>query len=120
MLSWSLGLSKALTQTGVTVNTVSPGMIRTEGLEKFLTYFAQKRGWGDDIARAANYVATGSWQTVMRIGAVDDIAYAVVMLASPHSAFFNGTTPNVAVGISPRSDVSRLVTRGVIRYSYRG
>src|SRR3546814_6675861 len=68
MLSWSLGLSKALTQTGVTVNTVSPGMIRMVGLDKFLTYFAQKRGWGDAIARVANHVALGSGPTGDRKG----------------------------------------------------
>jgi NAD(P)-dependent dehydrogenase (short-subunit alcohol dehydrogenase family) len=31
MLNMSLGLSKALSRTGVTSNTISPGMIRTEG-----------------------------------------------------------------------------------------
>ncbi|MES2289115.1 MAG: SDR family oxidoreductase [Pseudomonadota bacterium] len=100
MLSWSLGLSKALSMTGVTCNAVSPGMIRTEGLEKFLSYFAAKRGWGDDIRRAADYVAQGGGQTVSRIGEIDDIAYAVTMLASPLSDFINGTNIHVDGGLS--------------------
>lgn len=101
MLSWSLGLSKTLSMTGVTSNAVSPGMIRTEGLEKFLTYFAAKRGWGDDLQRAADYVAQGGGQTVKRVGEVYDIAYAVTMLASPRSDFINGTNLHVDGGISP-------------------
>ncbi|WP_051465218.1 SDR family oxidoreductase [Mycobacterium genavense] len=86
----SMGLSKALSGNGVTINTVTPGMIMTDGLRDFLHTFAQRRGGGDDIDRAAEYVLRGANQTVNRIGEVDDIAYAVTMLASPMSGFFNG------------------------------
>lgn len=101
MLNFSLGLSKALSRSGVTSNCISPGMIRTEGLVEFLTDFASKRGWGDDIARAEEYVAKGSGQTVGRIGEVNDIAYAVAMLASPRADFINGTNFHLDGGISP-------------------
>lgn len=36
MINMSMGLSKALAGTGVTVNTVMPGMIMTAGLIDFL------------------------------------------------------------------------------------
>jgi 3-oxoacyl-[acyl-carrier protein] reductase len=101
MLNMSLGLSKALGRTGVTSNCVSPGMIRTEGLTKFLTQFAAKRGWGDDIAKAEEYVIKGGGQTAARIGEVHDIAYAVTMLASPRADFISGTNLHIDGGISP-------------------
>jgi 3-oxoacyl-[acyl-carrier protein] reductase len=101
MLNMSLGLSKALSRTGVTINTVSPGMIRTEGLERFLANFAEKRGWGDDVAQAEEYIVKGTGQTVIRVGEVRDIAYVVAMLASPRSDFINGTNMHVDGGISP-------------------
>lgn len=101
MLNLTLSLSKALSRSGVTSNAVSPGMIRTEGLRAFLARFADKRGWGDDIARAEEYVAKGSGQTVTRIGEVEDIAYAVAVLASPRSDFINGTNIHVDGGITP-------------------
>jgi 3-oxoacyl-[acyl-carrier protein] reductase len=101
MLNLSLGLSKALSQSGVTSNAISPGMIHTDGLQSFLTKFAAKRGWGDDIERAAEYVAKGSGQTVKRIGEIDDIAYMVTMLASPRCDFVNGANLHVDGGISP-------------------
>ena len=72
------------------MNTVSPGMIMTDKLVEFLRTFADKRGWGDDVDRAAEYVLKGTGQTVTRIGQVEDIAYAVTMLASPASGFING------------------------------
>ena len=101
MLNMSLGLSKALKQSGITVNSVSPGMIRTEGLLKVLRNMAERRGWGDDLAKAEDYIAKGGGQTVSRIGEVEDIGYAVVMLASPRSDFINGINFHVDGGISP-------------------
>ncbi|MDE1145141.1 MAG: SDR family oxidoreductase [Azospirillaceae bacterium] len=101
MLNFSLGLSKAIAKSGVTSNCISPGMIRTEGLEQFLRHFATKRGWGDDLKQAEDYVASGSGQTVRRIGEVADIAYAVAFLASPRADFINGTNLHIDGGITP-------------------
>ncbi|BBZ15555.1 SDR family NAD(P)-dependent oxidoreductase [Mycobacterium branderi] len=98
MINMSMGLSKALAGSGVTVNTVMPGMIMTKGLRDFLRVFAERRGWGDDLDRAAQYVLKGTGQTVHRIGQVDDVAYAVAMLASPKADFFNGMNLHVDGG----------------------
>jgi NAD(P)-dependent dehydrogenase (short-subunit alcohol dehydrogenase family) len=76
-------------------------MIRTEGLERFLADFAEKRGWGDDVAKAEEYIVKGTGQTVTKVGEVRDIAYVVTMLASPRSDFINGTNMHVDGGISP-------------------
>ena len=95
LLNMSLGLSKALTGTGVTVNSVSPGMIRTPGLDEFLRGFAERRGWGTDIQKAADYILKGTGQTVARIGTVEDVAYAVGWVASLRADFLNG--PNLHV-----------------------
>lgn len=101
MINMSLGFSKAMSQTGVTSNCISPGMVRTEGVRDFLANFAQKRGWGDDIVQAEAYVAKGTGQTVKRIGEVDDLAYVVSMLASPRADYINGANFHVDGGISP-------------------
>ncbi len=97
MLAMSLGLSKALKGTGITVNTVTPGMIWTEGLADFLRKFAAKRGW-DDIQQASDYILKGTGQTVLRIGQPDDIACAVAYLASPVADFVNGVNMHLDGG----------------------
>jgi len=97
MLAMSLGLSKALKGSGVTVNTVTPGMIWTAGLEDFLRDFAAKRGW-DDIQTAADYILKGTGQTVVRIGQPEDVAHAVAYLASPLADFVNGVNMHVDGG----------------------
>ena len=101
MLNMTLGLSKALKRSGVTANAVSPGMIETEGLARFLTNFAAKRGWGDDITKARDYVIEASGQTSSRVGQPADIAFAVAYLASPRADFVNGTNLHVDGGTSP-------------------
>jgi NAD(P)-dependent dehydrogenase (short-subunit alcohol dehydrogenase family) len=98
MVNMSMGLSKALSGTGVTVNTVSPGMIMTDGLMDFLRVFAAKRGWEGDTDRAAQYILKGCGQTVNRIGQVEDVAFAVAMLASPLGEFMNGVNLHVDGG----------------------
>ncbi len=97
MLAMSLGLSKALKGSGITVNTVTPGMIWTEGLQDFLRDFAAKRGW-DDIQQAADYILKGTGQTVLRIGQPEDIANAVAYLASPVADFVNGVNMHLDGG----------------------
>lgn len=98
MINMSMGLSKALAGSGVTVNTVMPGMVMTDGLKDFLRTFAERRGWGNDLDKAADYVLKGTGQTVHRIGRVSDIAYAVTVLASPNAEFFNGMNLHIDGG----------------------
>lgn len=101
MLNMTIGLSKALKQSGITCNAISPGMVRTDGLTRFLTSFAEKRGWGDDIARAEDYIIKANGQTSKKVGEIDDIAYAVAFLASPRADFINGTNLHIDGGVSP-------------------
>lgn len=101
MLNMTLGLSKALKQSGITCNSVSPGMVRTAGVNRFLASFAKKRGWGDDIARAEEYIVSVNGQTSKKVGEPDDIAYTVAFLASPRADFINGTNLHADGGISP-------------------
>lgn len=101
LINMSLGLSKNLRNSGVTSNVVSPGMIRTEGLEKGMALLAEKRGFGDDAEKGIEIMLKGIGQTVNRIGEVDDVGYAVAMLASPRSGFINGTNLHIDGGISP-------------------
>lgn len=89
MLNQAMGLSKNLAGTGVTVNSISPGMIRTPGLQNFLEVFASKRGW-NDVQQAEDYILKGTGQTVHRVGEPQDVAYAVAYLASPVADFVNG------------------------------
>ncbi|MDB5971377.1 MAG: family NAD(P)-dependent oxidoreductase [Hydrocarboniphaga sp.] len=102
LVGLTLSLSKALAKTGVTVNTVSPGIVRTPTFDDWMLGVGAGLGFGDDIRRTERYVLDNFWtQTVDRVGEVDDIANLVAYVASPLSGYINGTNLRVDGGISP-------------------
>jgi NAD(P)-dependent dehydrogenase (short-subunit alcohol dehydrogenase family) len=97
----TVGLAKVLSRTGVTVNTVSPGMVATEAYDRMLRAVAEREGLDDVEAAAQWMLANAVRQTVGRVGRPDDIAFAVACLASPLSDFVNGANIRVDGGASP-------------------
>ena len=101
MYTLTLGLSKALSNTGVTVNAISPGMIYTPGLELFLNDVASRMGFGSDRAKTEAFVLKEFVpQTVSRMGQPEDVGAIVLYLASPIADFVNGANWRVDGGMS--------------------
>ncbi len=48
-INMTVSLAKELANTGITVNTVSPGPVITEGWTQAALEIAQKQGWGTDL-----------------------------------------------------------------------
>lgn len=105
MNNMTLSLGRFLTRTGVTINTISPGMIRTELQEIMLEKIAEQQGFAGDKEKAAQWQLTNRYQqTVGRLGVVDDIAGMVCYIASPRSDFINGANIRVDGGASPTTN----------------
>jgi len=99
--NWSLNLSSNLSPHGVTVNTIAPGMILTEGGQRFLETLRDQLGWPNDQAEMERRFATDLFpQTVPRLGQPEEIAAAVALLASPLSGFTTGAVWRIDGGIS--------------------
>ncbi|MFK0107964.1 SDR family NAD(P)-dependent oxidoreductase [Streptomyces sp. NPDC091217] len=73
--------------SGIRVNTVSPGLIDREGLEE---------AWPEGVRRWQEAVPTG------RLGSPEDVANAVVFLASPLASWITGHNLVVDGGVSAR------------------
>jgi NAD(P)-dependent dehydrogenase (short-subunit alcohol dehydrogenase family) len=99
--NFSLNLSKALANTGITVNTVSPGLIWTPANEAFFADLAVAMGLGNDVQKALDHVLKEhARQSVGRVGQPRDIAAGVAYLASPLADFVNGTNLRIDGGHS--------------------
>jgi 3-oxoacyl-[acyl-carrier protein] reductase len=85
-IGWSRSMSRELAPFGITVNTVAPGWIPVERHEKDPQ--AEK-----DAYRAL--IPAGRW------GTPEDVAYAVLYLASEEASFITGQTLCVNGGMTP-------------------
>lgn len=95
----TVSLAKALSGTGVTVNTVSPGIVVTPRLEALLRREAEARGWGSSWAD----LERGAMRDVMpnlagRLGRPEEVAFVVAVLASPRSSYVTASNYRVDGG----------------------
>lgn len=101
MVNLTLGAAKALGRTGVTVNSVSPGMINTPAIDEWLESIGKEQGWGGDRGKSLEFALKLYPQTVNRLGEISDIANVVTFLCSPLADFINGTNIHVDGGVNP-------------------
>ena len=99
ILNLSVSLSREFAGAGVTVNTVSPGIIITDSTEAYFRKVARDSGWPpewQEIERRvlAQFLANSSG----RLGRPADVANVVALLASPMSDYINGANYRVDGG----------------------
>lgn len=85
--------------SGITVNTVSPGLIHTEELEAGYRLRAQKKGWGSDWEGIVKQIVANDFPNpVGRLATRQEVADAVVFLCSPRADFISGQNLRVDGG----------------------
>lgn len=94
------GLAKSLSGTGVTVNTVTPGTIATEGVRAGFVEWAKQLGWAEldwpTIERRFTHEVIP--QPTKHFGRPDDIARMVAFIASPQASYMTGSNYRVDGG----------------------
>lgn len=99
MIVMTQSLAKAMARTGITVNSISPGLMLTPSVEGWLRGLAKKAGWGEDFAviekKATERIAAN---LVGRLGRPEDIAATALFLASESAAFITGEDIRVTGG----------------------
>lgn len=99
LLNLTVSLSKHLARSGVTVNTVSPGIVVTPGVRDFYRKEATRRCWPDDWAGIeARILAEILDNPVGRLGRPDEVAALVAFVASPLAGYINGANLRIDGG----------------------
>jgi len=99
VLNLTVSLAREVAESGITVNTVSPGIILTPPAQRYFLEMAEERGWQKDwqfieqkILKERLYNPSG------RLGQPDDVAQLITFLASPLASFINGSNYRIDGG----------------------
>ena len=99
VINLTVGLAKELLGTGVTVNAISPGIIRTPVIEATFAKVAQARGWGADWESIEPHLMTELFHMPKaRMGRPDEVANLIAFIASPLAGFIHGTNVHIDGG----------------------
>jgi NAD(P)-dependent dehydrogenase (short-subunit alcohol dehydrogenase family) len=103
LVNSTLSLMKAVAGAGITVNTVSPGVILTDNVENLVRKAAKARDWGDDWATIQRnwFEQVLGDRYVSRFGTCEEVADVVAFVASPLASYLNGAIIRVDGGKSP-------------------
>jgi 3-oxoacyl-[acyl-carrier protein] reductase len=99
LLNLTASLAKHLDRTGITVNTVSPGIVVTPGVREFYRLEARRRGWGEDWPTIeAGILAEILDNPTGRLGRPEEVADLVAFVASPLAGYINGANLRIDGG----------------------
>ena len=98
-VNMTVSLAKELALTGITVNTISPGIIVNDNIKKFFLDVAKERGWGTDWVEIEKFVLK-EWVATLtgHLGKVEDVANLVAFVASPLCDYINAANFRVDGG----------------------
>jgi 3-oxoacyl-[acyl-carrier protein] reductase len=99
LINVTSSLAKSLAHSGITVNTVSPGMVMTPAAKGWMAAVAEQRQWGSDWEEIERrFTSEQIPLCVSRIGRPEDIGRMVAFLASPLAGYVSGANFRVDGG----------------------
>jgi 3-oxoacyl-[acyl-carrier protein] reductase len=109
--NFTVSLAGSLKGVGVTVNTVSPGIIMVDGMIRWGATYGDPTLTIEEITKRMAADKVFDLPPAGRLGTPEDLALVACMLASPLSGFVTGANYRVDGG-QVRSQLIRATTRG--------
>lgn len=99
LANMTVSLAKELAGSGITVNTISPGMLATAEVREGLERRARKEGWGDDWEEIERRACSDFMPNPTgRLGKLEEVGSLVAFLASERGAYINGANLRIDGG----------------------
>ncbi len=99
LVNLTVGLAKSLANTGITVNTVSPGIVATDGVKSFYQGLAARFGWGSEWEEIEKHIlAEVLPNPTGRLGTVQEVTDLIAFLASPLAGYINSANIRIDGG----------------------
>ena len=103
-IAQAVSLAKELGGTGVTVNTVSPGPIRTPGMEAGAREMMESQGQVYSFDAFEQFYVQQTRLAAGKIGLPGDVANMIAYLSSPLADFITGANFRVDGGMLPTTN----------------
>ena len=101
LVNLTVGLAKTLVNTGITVNSISPGIIATDSVKQFYRGLAGRFGWGSDWGAIEQHIVTEVLPNPTgTLGTVQEVADLIAFVASPLAGYINAANLRIDGGSS--------------------
>ena len=101
MIYLTVSVSRALSNTGITANTITPGMIRTPVMEDWFKVLGEQNGWGETFEEVEKFAVTEMIPLPAGfVGEPSDIAATICLLASHYGRYITGANIRIDGGFA--------------------
>jgi len=100
LVNMTVSLAQEVAGTGITVNTVSPGIIATDEVKERFLEMGREKGWGETWEEIEPQVAAGGFMKASAgiVGTPEDVGNLIAFLASERSRYIHGANLRIDGG----------------------
>jgi len=100
LVNMTVSLAQEVAGTGITVNTVSPGIIATDEVKARFLEMGRRNGWGETWEEIEPRVATAGFLNASAgiVGTPEDVGYLIAFLASDRARYIHGANLRIDGG----------------------